>query len=198
MRLLATKLAAIASAVGSRMAAVWDSTQKGASITVAGDGLTVSSTAVGAVRSTAGKNSLNSTHYFEFTVQDTEVLVGAVYSNVTMSTLQYPGQSATSFGYYPATGQVIINGTTDTTIAQATVGAVIGVRVVFVATLEPLITIWINGTQVYTVLGPDLGGGTIHAAVGAHSAGTRTLGKANFGSTPFAYPATAPGSGWYP
>lgn len=198
MRLLATKLAAIASAAGSRMAAVWDSTQKGAFITVAGDGLTVSSTGVGSVRSTAGKNSTYSTHYFEFTIQDIEVLVGAVYSNVPMSTLQYPGQLATSFGYYPVTGQVIINGVTDTTVVQATVGAVIGVRVVFSATLEPFITLWINGTQAYAVQGPDLGGNTIHAAVGTPSGTHRTLGKANFGSTPFAYPATAPGSGWYP
>jgi len=172
----------------SRSYATWNPADKGANVTLSNGNLTTTNTTTASiVRSTIGKSS--GKWYWEVTVNSTYGHAGI--ANATESLNTYVGSDANGWAYNSLNGLLYTNGTTSGTNATwSTVGDVIG----FALDLDAgTLKFYKNGTLQPSYFS-GIPGGTYYAAIGTNSAGTNT---ANFGATPFAYPAPTGFTGLY-
>jgi hypothetical protein len=175
-------------AAGNRLArnyATWDPAFKGSSITLSGGNLTaaISTSAVGLVRATLGKNS--GKWYWEVTgcAGATGPISGVVSGS--SATTDFPGGTIYDIGYYSPNGGIYNNSSIIATFATYSASDVIGYA------LDPTgntLGIYKNGVFQGNV---SIGTTAWFPAVGQSGGGSTANAVANFGASAFAYSVPA-------
>jgi hypothetical protein len=121
--------------------------------------------------------------YWEVTAGETNDLPGICSTTDNLLTIQYPGATATSYGYYGSNGQKYNNGSSTAYGATFTQNDVIGVALDLDA---GTIVFYKNGVSQGTAF-TSLSGQFLFSVRPRSTANAGSTTKANFGQRPFAY-----------
>lgn len=158
--------------------ATWNSSDKSANITLSGSNLIATNTGAGIVRSTIGKTT--GKWYWEVTLNNITNSCLGVSDSATNLNIQL-GQTNQSYGYYPASGDIITNGGVLITVATSAINDKISFALNFTT---GTIDIRKNNTLLHTLSGLTITG-AIFAATGG--SGSPAQSTANFGATALTY-----------
>jgi hypothetical protein len=159
--------------------ATWNSSDKGANITLSGGNLVAQHTAAATnhfARATLGK--ARGTWYWEITIGAATAAETLGVANATVATTALLGATAHSLAYR-RDGAIRYNATTLSTVATYTTGDVIGVAM---DCTTRSVAFYKNGVLVYTVASASVPNGALYPVAGSTTSSTGTF-TANFGAS---------------